>query len=173
MSSDTEDTPLSSQNPQPSGRNRQPRETPTISVPAPARTNVRPSTSTSLPPQTYNQALTPIQQQQQQTSMVAPGVNQGMPMADPATGPYQMQTPLQPIQPIHPAPRGKSNTLKLRLDINLDVDVQLKARVHGDITLSLLDIPQAPSFYVGQPGFVVNLRFRQVVKERDRAAVGN
>ncbi|THU82634.1 hypothetical protein K435DRAFT_872116 [Dendrothele bispora CBS 962.96] len=28
--------------------------------------------------------------------------------------------------------------LKLRLDLNLDVAVELKARVHGDLTLSLL-----------------------------------
>ena len=37
--------------------------------------------------------------------------------------------------------RNKSNNkdaLKLRLDINLDVAVELKAHVHGDIQLSLL-----------------------------------
>jgi len=28
--------------------------------------------------------------------------------------------------------------LKLRLDLNLDVAVELKARVHGDLTISLL-----------------------------------
>lgn len=28
--------------------------------------------------------------------------------------------------------------LKLRLDINLDVDLRISARVHGDVTLSLL-----------------------------------
>lgn len=32
----------------------------------------------------------------------------------------------------------KSDTLKLRLDLNLEVDVQIKARIHGDVTLSLL-----------------------------------
>lgn len=30
------------------------------------------------------------------------------------------------------------NTLKLRLDLNLDVDVHITAKVHGDVTLSLL-----------------------------------
>ncbi|KAJ6465291.1 hypothetical protein C8R45DRAFT_1173706 [Mycena sanguinolenta] len=32
----------------------------------------------------------------------------------------------------------KKDAFKLRLDLNLDVDVQIKARVHGDVTLSLL-----------------------------------
>ena len=34
--------------------------------------------------------------------------------------------------------RDNEDTLKLRLDLNLDVAVELKARVHGDVTLSLL-----------------------------------
>ena len=33
---------------------------------------------------------------------------------------------------------GGKDTLKLRLDLNLDVAVELKAKVHGDLTLSLL-----------------------------------
>jgi len=33
---------------------------------------------------------------------------------------------------------GKDDTLKLRLDLNLDVAVELRAKVHGDVTLSLL-----------------------------------
>ncbi|TRM65193.1 hypothetical protein BD626DRAFT_487973 [Schizophyllum amplum] len=33
---------------------------------------------------------------------------------------------------------GGDDTLKLRLDLNLDVWVELKAKVHGDVTLSLL-----------------------------------
>ncbi|KAI1846317.1 hypothetical protein JX265_010901 [Neoarthrinium moseri] len=33
---------------------------------------------------------------------------------------------------------GKSDTLKLRLDLNLEVEVTLKARIHGDLTLALL-----------------------------------
>ncbi|KAH7878963.1 uncharacterized protein C8R40DRAFT_1066706 [Lentinula edodes] len=33
---------------------------------------------------------------------------------------------------------GGDKPLKLRLDLNLDVAVELKARVHGDLTLSLL-----------------------------------
>ncbi|KAL0959511.1 hypothetical protein HGRIS_011221 [Hohenbuehelia grisea] len=31
-----------------------------------------------------------------------------------------------------------SNPLKLRLDLNLDAEIELKAKVHGDVTLSLL-----------------------------------
>ncbi|KAI1820711.1 hypothetical protein F4861DRAFT_50056 [Xylaria intraflava] len=31
-----------------------------------------------------------------------------------------------------------NNSLKLRLDLNLDVEVTLKAKIHGDLTLSLL-----------------------------------
>ncbi|KAK0457430.1 uncharacterized protein EV420DRAFT_493138 [Desarmillaria tabescens] len=33
---------------------------------------------------------------------------------------------------------GGKNTLKLRLDLNLAVDISIKARVHGDVSLSLL-----------------------------------
>ncbi|KAJ3727861.1 hypothetical protein C8R42DRAFT_349064 [Lentinula raphanica] len=33
---------------------------------------------------------------------------------------------------------GGDEPLKLRLDLNLDVAVEVKARVHGDLTLSLL-----------------------------------
>ena len=33
---------------------------------------------------------------------------------------------------------GGNKPLKLRLDLNLDVTVELKAKVHGDLTLSLL-----------------------------------
>ncbi|CAG9950518.1 unnamed protein product [Clonostachys rosea f. rosea IK726] len=33
---------------------------------------------------------------------------------------------------------GKSDALRLRLDLNLDVEIQLKARIHGDIELALL-----------------------------------
>lgn len=39
------------------------------------------------------------------------------------------------------APQGggeKNESLKLRLDLNLDVEVTIKAKVHGDVTLSLL-----------------------------------
>jgi len=36
-----------------------------------------------------------------------------------------------------PADAG-DESLKLRLDINLDVAVELRAKVHGDVTLSLL-----------------------------------
>jgi len=32
----------------------------------------------------------------------------------------------------------KKDALKLRLDINLEVDIRITARVHGDVTLSLL-----------------------------------
>lgn len=31
-----------------------------------------------------------------------------------------------------------SNPLKLRLDLNLDADIRLTAKIHGDVTLSLL-----------------------------------
>jgi len=31
------------------------------------------------------------------------------------------------------------DTLKLRLDLNLEVDIRITAEVHGDVTLSLLD----------------------------------
>jgi len=34
---------------------------------------------------------------------------------------------------------GGKDTLKLRLDLNLEVDIRITARVHGDVTLSLLN----------------------------------
>jgi hypothetical protein len=34
--------------------------------------------------------------------------------------------------------KKKDDTLSLRLDLNLDVYVKLKAKVHGDLTLTLL-----------------------------------
>lgn len=33
---------------------------------------------------------------------------------------------------------GKSDTLRLRLDLNLDVEITLKAKIHGDLELALL-----------------------------------
>ncbi|KAL8369558.1 hypothetical protein RB595_000066 [Gaeumannomyces hyphopodioides] len=33
---------------------------------------------------------------------------------------------------------GKSDTLRLRLDLNLEVEITLKAKIHGDLTLALL-----------------------------------
>jgi len=33
---------------------------------------------------------------------------------------------------------GGKDALKLRLDLNLEVDIRITARVHGDVTLSLL-----------------------------------
>jgi hypothetical protein len=32
----------------------------------------------------------------------------------------------------------KSDTLRLRLDLNLDIEITLKAKIHGDLTLALL-----------------------------------
>ncbi|KAH0537749.1 hypothetical protein FGG08_005497 [Glutinoglossum americanum] len=37
---------------------------------------------------------------------------------------------------------SKSDTLRLRLDLNLDVEITLKARIHGDLELALLEIPK-------------------------------
>ncbi|PBK93158.1 hypothetical protein ARMGADRAFT_150189 [Armillaria gallica] len=34
---------------------------------------------------------------------------------------------------------GRKDTLKLRLDLNIDVEITIKAKVHGDVSLSLLD----------------------------------
>ena len=34
---------------------------------------------------------------------------------------------------------GRNDTLRLRLDLNLEVEVTLKARIHGDLELALLD----------------------------------
>jgi hypothetical protein len=37
-----------------------------------------------------------------------------------------------------PSGGGSDKPLKLRLDLNLDADIRLTAKIHGDITLSLL-----------------------------------
>jgi len=34
---------------------------------------------------------------------------------------------------------GKSDTLRLRLDLNLDIEITLKAKIHGDLELALLE----------------------------------
>jgi len=46
------------------------------------------------------------------------------------------QPPQQQIQPQEP-PKKKDDPMRLRLDLNLDIEVELKARIHGDLTLSL------------------------------------
>ncbi|KZP13019.1 hypothetical protein FIBSPDRAFT_699219, partial [Athelia psychrophila] len=45
----------------------------------------------------------------------------------------------QPQAPPPPASDGgKGDTLKLRLDLNLEVEIKVTAKLHGDLTLSLL-----------------------------------
>ncbi|KAF8423315.1 hypothetical protein EV426DRAFT_139853 [Tirmania nivea] len=56
----------------------------------------------------------------------------------------QQQQPLQgPVQPAPLAPpqqqqETKKDPMRLRLDLNLDIEVTLKARIHGDLELALL-----------------------------------
>ena len=40
-----------------------------------------------------------------------------------------------------PGDSGLEETLRLRLDVNLDLEVRLRAHLHGDLTLSLLCVP--------------------------------
>lgn len=47
------------------------------------------------------------------------------------------QEPLQPTPQEKPDKGGKQ-PLRLRLDLNLEVDIELRARIHGDLTLALL-----------------------------------
>lgn len=59
----------------------------------------------------------------------------------------QRPRPQQPQQPVQPAPLAppqqqqekKKDPMKLRLDLNLDIEVTLKARIHGDLELALLE----------------------------------
>lgn len=44
-------------------------------------------------------------------------------------------------QAASPSGGGSDKPLKLRLDLNLDADIRLTAKIHGDITLSLLWVP--------------------------------
>lgn len=61
----------------------------------------------------------------------------------------QQQQPIQPQQQVpqqvqQPQPQQKesrSDPISLRLDINLEIEVTLKARIHGDLTLALLYVP--------------------------------
>lgn len=55
-----------------------------------------------------------------------------MPLRERQYPPQQQQ-----MQQQQPASTGKTDAIKLRLDINLEIEVELKARIHGDLTLSL------------------------------------
>ena len=51
--------------------------------------------------------------------------------------------PIETTQGVDAAGRGQSELmeqdgLKLRLELNLDIEVELKASIHGDLTLALL-----------------------------------
>ncbi|KAK0204161.1 hypothetical protein DFS33DRAFT_1488345 [Desarmillaria ectypa] len=62
------------------------------------------------------------------------------------------------------APHVKQReALKLRLDLNLEVDIQIHAKVNGDITLSLLKKTDAG--YVGDDDGVKRGRDSQVVRQ--------
>ncbi|OAA64365.1 hypothetical protein SPI_03012 [Niveomyces insectorum RCEF 264] len=41
--------------------------------------------------------------------------------------------------------KKSSDTLRLRLDLNLDVEITLKAKIHGDLELALLYVKPPPS----------------------------
>ncbi|KAK3904540.1 hypothetical protein C8A05DRAFT_42389 [Staphylotrichum tortipilum] len=45
------------------------------------------------------------------------------------------------VQPQQDKRGGKSDTLRLRLDLNLDIEITLKAKIHGDLELALLLCP--------------------------------
>ena len=58
--------------------------------------------------------------------------------------PWRGARPTQPLDTVQ-QPDAKTakdpmeqDGLKLRLDINLDIEIELKAHIHGDLTLSLL-----------------------------------
>ncbi|KAJ3775792.1 hypothetical protein EV361DRAFT_945093 [Lentinula raphanica] len=58
---------------------------------------------------------------------------------EPAAPGRQVQQP--PNEDVNNVDQGGGDEpLKLRLDLNLDVAVEVKARVHGDLTLSLLSV---------------------------------
>jgi len=61
----------------------------------------------------------------------------------PMRGPPPSQ-PIETTQGVDAAGQGQSDLmeqdgLKLRLELNLDIEVELKASIHGDLTLALLD----------------------------------
>ncbi|KAF3941764.1 hypothetical protein ABW19_dt0202547 [Dactylella cylindrospora] len=61
----------------------------------------------------------------------------------------------------------KKDTLRLRLDLNLDVEVTLKARIHGDLELALLDPEETPFFFVKKKSHIertLGLRLNQAYR---------
>lgn len=63
--------------------------------------------------------------------------NEGRAVQNRGGGSVQKQQ--QPPPPEEKAPqKSEDSILGLRLDLNLDVDIHLTAKIHGDLTLSLL-----------------------------------
>jgi len=61
-----------------------------------------------------------------------------MPLRERKQPPQQQQMqPAQQQQMMQPEPPKKNDPMKLRLDLNLEIEVELKARIHGDLTLAL------------------------------------
>ncbi|KAG1450627.1 hypothetical protein G6F56_008297 [Rhizopus delemar] len=57
----------------------------------------------------------------------------------PSESQQQLQQPQQTQQPQQQESGGKNSKMPgIRLDLNLDVEITLKARVHGDVTLAIL-----------------------------------
>ncbi|KAI9492996.1 hypothetical protein BDB00DRAFT_788340 [Zychaea mexicana] len=87
-------------------------------------------TSTSSAPLQQRQDSHSKNQQQQQMVSSSKSV-----AAAPPLPPHPVSLK-EPFQSRNPAPEGKS-TGGLKLDLNLDVEVQVNARVHGDLTLAI------------------------------------
>ncbi|KAJ8092774.1 hypothetical protein PM082_023602 [Marasmius tenuissimus] len=57
---------------------------------------------------------------------------------EPTTPDTGVLPPTVPSKPPASSPRKDNSAVKLRLDINLEVVLELRAKIHGDITLTLL-----------------------------------
>ncbi len=119
-------------------------------------------------PQPQQQALTPQQQQQQQQQWLQNpdprDITEAQPferikppsqsMDGPVTYarmlrgeiPWRGAPPTQPLETAQPIDSKDSSGkdpmdqdgLKLRIELNLDIEIELKASIHGDLTLALL-----------------------------------
>ncbi|KAI1436507.1 hypothetical protein GGR50DRAFT_701801 [Xylaria sp. CBS 124048] len=103
-------------------------------------------------PQYHNQQLQPVPRRRKARTALPVVGNEVLPVGQTAGNLVNStQDTLANVAGAALAPMGngggaKNDTLKLRLDLNLDVEVTLKARIHGDLTLALLGSPPSVLF---------------------------
>ncbi|KAJ6001613.1 hypothetical protein N7522_006840 [Penicillium canescens] len=106
---------------------------------APTTEVIRRKMSAALP---ANRGIAPIQPISEQNGPGKVIVKSDGTALSPALPANRGIAPIQPISeqngPGQALVKSAGTALSLRLDLNLDVEVELKAKIHGDLTLSLL-----------------------------------